>query len=302
MLDRVPDLDSLQLLLAVAELGSVGAAARSRGLSQPAGSARIRTVERLVGLPLVTRGARGSRLTPAGLLVADWARDVLAAAAVLDAGVRALRDTGDRQLRVAASMTVAEHLLPRWLARFAAGHPETAVRVTAAGSAQVMADVLAGVADLGFVEGPDLLPGLSAVVVATDRLVVVVPPKHPWTRRRRRLEASELAAARLVQREIGSGTREALARALGQPLAAPAIELSTTSAVRAAVLAGAGVAAVSELAVRDDVAAGRLVVVPVVGVDLSRELRAVRPTGPLVAGPVRDLLALVRAAPGLSAL
>lgn len=83
---RVPDLDSLELLIAVGSTGSLGRAGQARGLSQQAVT-RIQRMEQLVGVALVERTARGSSLTGAGALLADWAREVLAAAAVLDAGI-----------------------------------------------------------------------------------------------------------------------------------------------------------------------------------------------------------------------
>jgi len=293
-LERVPDLDSLALLLEVAATGSLGRAAAAHGLSQPAVSARVQAVERLVGFPLLVRGARGSTLTPQGALLADWARGVLGAAAVLDAGIASLRGDLDARLRVAASLTVAEHLLPGWLVRLAAARPDTAVSLTASNSADVAVAVLDGQVELGFVEGPDLPGGLQEQVVGADRLVVVVPPGHPWSRRRRPVEATELAATRLVQREPTSGTRTALEHALAGlgPLAAPLLELSTSSGVRAAVAAGAGPAVLSDLAVSEDLAAGRLVQVPLRGVDLRRQLRAVWPVSQRPGGPARDLLAI----------
>lgn len=288
---RVPDLDSLALLLEIAMMGSLGRAAAAHGISQPAVSARVRTMEALVGVALVERTARGSSLTPAGVLVAGWARDVLSAAEILEAGMTSLRATTEQQLRVAASMTVAEHLLPRWLVRLAADRPQTAVSLEAMNSAQVQRAVLADQTDVGFVEGPEVGPGLGSQVVARDRLVVVVAPGHPWARRRR-IDAAELAATRLVQREPTSGTRTALEAALSAhaPMAAPLLELSTTSAVRAAAAAGAGPAVLSRLAVGDDLERGRLVEIPVQGADLTRLLRAVWPSHRRLNGPAQDLL------------
>ena len=295
-LPSVPDLDSLRLLLRVAATGSVGQAAAVHGISQPAASTRIRGMERQAGLTLLRRGARGSTLTPAGALVADWARGVLAAAEVLQAGISSLRADQQARLRVAASMTVAEYFIPGWLARLAADRPDTAVSLTARNSAEVADAVLTGTADLGFIEGPGLPAGLSAAVVGRDRLVVVVPPGHPWTRRRTAVDAAELAATRLVHREPGSGTRIALEAALAghAPLPAPLLELSTSSAVRGAVEAGAGPAVLSELAVRDDLATGRLVEVPVHGLRLTRVLRAIWPRGQRPTGPAQDLLTVAR--------
>lgn len=290
-LHRVPDLDSLALLLEVADHGSLGRAGVAHGISQPAVSARIRSVEALVGVPLVERTARGSTLTANGVLVAGWARDVLDAAEVLGAGVASLRSVSEHELRVAASMTVSEYLLPRWLVRLAAARPETAVSLAAMNSAQVERAVLAGDADLGFVEGPEVSTALDSQVVARDRLVVVVAPTHPWARRRR-VEAVELAATRLVQREPSSGTRAALEAALSDlpAMAAPLLELSTAGAVRSAVAAGAGPAVLSRLAIGDDVDRGLLVAVTLRGADLTRLLRAVWPTGQRPSPPARDLL------------
>ena len=294
-MSHVPDLDSLRLLIEVAATGSLGLAAAEHGISQPAVSARVKGMERLVGFPLISRGPRGSTLTAQGALLADWAREVLHAADLLEAGIASLRSDRKGHLRVAASLTVAEHLLPRWLVRLAASHPDTAVSLAAMNSADVAASVLAGRAELGFVEGPRVPSGLEAQVVAYDVLAVVVPPGHPWTRLRRPLDPVTLAHTRLVQREPTSGTRTALELALRafEPLATPLLELSTTSAVRGAVAAGAGPAVLSNLAVRDDAAAGRVVMVPVQGVDLSRSLRAVWPRGQRPGGTARDLLAIV---------
>ncbi|MCZ9345657.1 LysR family transcriptional regulator, partial [Streptomyces sp. TRM76130] len=109
MAHRVPDLGALELLLAVARLGSLGGAARELGISQPAASSRVRSMERQLGVALVDRSPRGSRLTDAGALVTDWARRIVEAAEAFDAGAQALRDRRDSRLRVAASMTIAEY-------------------------------------------------------------------------------------------------------------------------------------------------------------------------------------------------
>ncbi|EYT78425.1 MULTISPECIES: LysR family transcriptional regulator [unclassified Streptomyces] len=290
---RVPDLGALELLLAVARLGSLGAAARELGITQPAASSRIRSMERQLGLALVDRSPRGSRLTDAGALVTDWARRVVEAAEAFDVGAQALRDRRDSRLRVAASMTIAEYLLPGWLIALRARRPDTAVSLLAGNSAVVAERLLAGEADLGFVEGVSVPTGLDSVVIAQDRLTVVTAPGHPWARRRRPLEAAELAATPLILRETGSGTRQVLDAALGG-LARPLIELSSTTAVKAAAVSGAGPAVLSELAVGDELTLRRLVTVPVRDVALRRDLRAVWPTGHRPTGPARDLLSLTR--------
>lgn len=296
---HVPELRALELLVAVARAGSIGAAAGELGITQQAASSRVRTVEALVGEPLVTRTRRGSALTPTGELLVQWASRVLDAAQELDAGVMALRADRRGHLDIAASLTIAEHLLPGWLVGLRAnqvqrGLEPTEITMTATNSARVTAMVEDDDVVLGFVEGPEAPRGLRRRLVGTDELLVVVGPDHPWAQRaRRRVSARTLAETPLVVREPGSGTRTVLERALaGRPQAPPALELSSTAAVRAAVAAGAGPAAVGAHAVREDLATGRLVQVTVTDLDLTRQLHAVWKGGAHPPeGPARDLVA-----------
>lgn len=296
---HVPDLGALELLLDVVATGSIGAAGRVHGITQQAASARLRALEQRAGVALLDRRARGTRLTEAGTAFAAWATRVVEAAHDLDAGLAALRHQGTARLRLAASMTVAEHLVPGWLAALRARDRADPVQVTltATNSDAVAQLVRDGAVDLGLVEGPEPLADLSRRVVGTDRLVLVVAPDHPWAGRRS-VSAAVLASTPLVTREVGSGTRRALEQALasaGAPSSAvPTMELSTATAVRESVRAGLGPAVLSRLAVAADLREQRLVEVPVAGVDLARELRAVW-TGPAQfppAGPARDLVAI----------
>lgn len=300
---HVPELRALELLVTVARTGSLGAAAAELGITQQAASSRLRTMESLVGEPMVSRSKRGSELTPTGELVVQWAGRVLDAAHQLDAGITALRTDRRGHLDVAASLTIAEHMLPGWLVGLRAqqvrrGQAPTEVTMTATNSARVVELVQADRVSVGFIEGPDAPRGLRRRLVGTDELLVVVGPEHPWARRsRRRVSAATLAATPLVVREAGSGTRTVLERALtGHPQAPPALELSSTAAVRSAVAAGAGPAAVGAHAVGDDLATGRLVRIAVTDLDLTRRLHAVWKDGAHPPeGPARDLVALAAA-------
>ncbi|MFB7784448.1 LysR family transcriptional regulator [Streptomyces vinaceus] len=296
---RVPDLGALELLLEVARVGSLSGAAKRMGITQPAASSRIRAMETRLGVALVDRSPRGSTLTAEGALVTDWARRVVEAAEAFDAGAQALRGRRDSRLRVAASMTIAEYLLPGWLIALRGQRPGTAVSLHAGNSAVVAERVLAHEADLGFVEGLSVPEGLDSAVIAQDRLVVAVAPGHAWARRSKGVAAAELAATPLILREWGSGTRQVLDAALAGSggLAAPLLELASTTAVKAAALSGAGPCVLSELALGEELAARRLVEVPVTGAPLGRALRAVWPVGNRPAGPARDLLSLTRARP-----
>ena len=287
-----PDLIALDLLDSVAELGSLGRAASRHRMSQPAVSMRMSQLERRLGVTLLQRGPGGARLTPAGQQVVALSRRVLSEARVLMAGVEALAAEEAARLRVAASLTVAEHLLPGWLAALHRESPEVILAVEVTNSATVLAQVRAGRADVGFVEGHETSPGgMQAVPVRSDHLVVVVDPGHPWARREAPVGPAELAAAELVVREPGSGTREILADALAAYGGLRSrLELGSTAAILAATRRGEGPAALSALAVADDLDTGRLVAVRTEGISLTRSLCAVWPDGRPLAPLARRLL------------
>jgi molybdate transport repressor ModE-like protein len=296
---RLPELSALEVLSAIADTGSLSAAAREVGLTQQAVSARLKSIEAQTGVRLVNRTTRGSTLTPAGVVVAGWTEQLLDAARRLDAGLASMRTAARAHLKVAASLTIAEQLLPRWLVSMqvtAHRRGETAPEVTftAIPSEAVITAVRDGAADLGFIEIRGATRGLRSRVVARDELVVVVPPEHKWARRISPLTAAELDQTFLVSRRsgwhhlLGDDETAVGAEDSGQDV----LEFGSAASVRAAVLAGAGPAVMSRLAVRDDLAEGRLKAVPVADLDWRRDLRAVwvgERTPP--AGAARDLLA-----------
>ncbi len=271
-----PDLGALDLLVSVAEAGSIRQAALRHHISQPAASVRIRELERVLGLRLVERETTGARLTSDGLAIVGWASQVLAAMRALSSGAQALRLDQNSQLRLAASLTVAEYLLPVWLAPLYAALP-AAVSLRMANSDEVAELFVRDEVDLGFVEGPSLPVGLQGRTVYRDELVVVVSSQHPWARRRSPLSVEMLAKTPVVSRERGSGTRQVLEAALaehGHELRV-AVEFASTTAIKAAVAAGLGPAVLSRLAVSAELLDRRLVAVECRDLHLSRAIRAV---------------------------
>ena len=290
--EPVPDIRSLDLLRSVAELGSIRQAAGAHHISQPAASMRLRSLERTLDLNLLDRSTGRARPTATGLAVVQWSEAVLEAMRDLLLGTAAVRSEGRDTLRIAASMTVAEYLVPGWLNRLRGSDPDIAVSLVMGNSGHVAAIMLRGGADIGFVEGPEVPPDLRSRVVSGDDLVVVVAPSHPWARRRRPLSPTELARTPLVLREAGSGTREVFERALtSNGLECTAlVELASTTAIKASVAAGTGPGVLSRLAVGAEVTDGRLVVVATSDMPLERRIRAVWPNErPLVPAVTRLL-------------
>lgn len=290
-----PELASLDLFVSAVELGSVSAAARVHGVAQPSASSRLKHLERQLGLQLLDRSPTGTTPTDAGVVVAGWAEAILRSANELQAGLSAFQAEQSGRLRIAASFTIAEYLLPQWLERFSREHPADSVALDVANSAHVIDSLRRGDADLGFIETPSAIDDLTVQVVEHDQLVAVVAPGHPWAGGAP-VPVEALAATPLVTRESGSGTREALEAALAERgLSAPpaVLELGSTSAVRSAVLLGNSPTVISRLAVAAEIASGELVEVQVTGLVINRDLRAAwspaHPLPPLA----NDLLAIL---------
>lgn len=284
-----PDLASLDLLVSVGELGSISAAATAHGVTQPAASMRLRALERLLQIPLLDRSTKGAQLTAAGMATAEWAAAILGDMRTLLAGAAALRTDRRSQVRLAASHTVAEYLVPRWLRLLAAEAPTAKVSLEMGNTAYVSNLVARGKVDLGFIEGPRPPGQLRSRELLADELVIVVAAGHPWSKRRRPISAHQLAGTPLLLREPGSGTREVLVDALGAHGLGPtaAMELGSTTAIKAAATSGAAPTVVSALAVRAELRAGQLVAINCDDLHLGRKIRAIwtpgRPHPPAVA-------------------
>jgi molybdate transport repressor ModE-like protein len=285
MSEAVRDLGALRALREVGRRGSIAAAAAVLGVSQQALSARMRTLERTMNVTLLVRSPGGSHLTEQGRLIVGWAEDMLDAADRLEAGLRSIRSGMSHRLAIAASQTVAEHLVPHWLVELrgieqaSAEQTPTVVELTVANSTRVIELVRDVNVRLGFIETPHLPADLVTAHLRDDEMLVVTAPGHPWARRRRPLSLAEIAATPMVMREDGSGTRVTLTDHLAAqhpPLSAQiAMELGTSAAVRSAIAEGVGPGVLSRLAVRDDLVLGRLVAIEVAGPPLIRQLTAV---------------------------
>ncbi len=288
-----PPLAALDLFCSVVELGSLSKAAEAHHIAQPSASGRVRALERQLKMTLLERSPSGSRPTPEGELVAQWAANVLQSATEFNAGVDALRARKAGRLRVAASLTIAEYLLPAWLEAFLRNRKDDSVKLAVANSSSVTHRLRQRQAELGFIESPDTAEDLAEQTVGRDRLVVVVSPSHPWAKAGE-VSLDAFVATPLVLREQGSGTRDALdaeLATLGFAPAASAMELGSTAAVRSAVINGRSPAVISDRAVAADLVAGSLVEIVVPGLAVDRSLRAVWIAGQPLSELARDFLA-----------
>jgi DNA-binding transcriptional LysR family regulator len=258
------DLLDLRLFEAVALQSNITRAAEAVHLSLAAASARVKALEAHAGLPLLLREARGVRLTPAGEAFLHHTRAMLRQQEQLKTDLHEYADGLRGHVRIHANTTAASDILPEVLPAFLRAHPKVNVELQEKQNEQIALGVLEGRADLGIVSTRLEVPGLRAIHFCTDRLVLVVAPRHRFAKRKSVLFAETLDEAQ-VGMHAGSTLREHLAKVtagLGKPLRLR-VELSNFDAVCRMVSTGVGIGIVPASS-----AARNLAAMPLVQVEL----------------------------------
>jgi DNA-binding transcriptional LysR family regulator len=155
------------------------------------------------------------------------------------------------ELRVGASTTIGNYILPWLLGEFARLYPKARTYLIVGNTQQIETAVYSGELDLGLVEGPFHLSSLTSTFWREDELVVIADRKHPWSKERR-LSGEMLVGVPWIMREKGSGTREVFEAAMARQSIGITIslELGHTEAIKKAVEAGLGVGCLSKMAVQ----------------------------------------------------
>ena len=252
------NLRQLEVFVATARTGSTRAAAERIARSQSAASTALVELEASLGQALFDRVGRrlvlnenGRALLPKAASLLDQAADV----EHLFSGAHAA------PLRVAASLTIGEVLLPARVAEWKRAHPASAVQLLIGNTSEVIDAVVAFDADIGFIEGPQTHPDLVVRPWLSDRMAVVASPGDPLARAGGRVGFKQLREAAWALREHGSGTREAADRWLTEHLGELRVEfeLGSPEAIKRLVAAGAALGCLSRHAVADALAQGTLV-------------------------------------------
>ncbi len=271
----------LSLLDEVARQGSITAAASALGITQPAVSRQIKQLERSLSVRLIERSPRGVSLTAAGSVLAGYARKAAALYDEAEAAVADLQSLRRGTLAIAASPTIATYLLPAVLVRYRLKYPGIRLAVSVERSPEIYKALRSDEPlDVAFTEVEPADASLSFNVFMRDELLAVASPKHPLARSRS-IDVNAFAEAGLILRDDGGAAGSFVERELRLAGVAvrPLLRLNSTEAVKEAVAAGLGVAFVSALAARTDVALRRLAVVNVKGFVIRRPLYRVTRAG-----------------------
>ena len=173
----------LALFQAVAQAGSISAAATAVRVSQPAVSRQIAELEDELGIRLLDRHPRGCRLTEAGGILAAYASRWQSVEKDAARAIEEFRGLKRGRLTVGASLTIGGYLLPGMLSEFHCRYPEIELQVEIGNTEHVHRALLAGTIELGLTEGTLDAEELESTVFFQDELVAIAPPNHPLMRK-----------------------------------------------------------------------------------------------------------------------
>jgi len=270
-------LRQLQVFLAVAREKSFKRAAKSIHSSQPTMSEHVAELELELGKKVFFRRGREVALTEAGRVLERYAASAILAVESARQAVDDLDGLGHGSLMIGASTTPGIYVMPGIIANFRGRHPGVELKLQIANSRVIEDRIKARELDLGVVGGHAVSPGEECLAVGfADELLLIVPPRHAWAKRRF-IAPEALAREPLLMREEGSATRSVTERALQRAgiRFQAAMELDHTEAIKQAVMAGLGVAFISVYAVRGEVATGRLHALRLRGIRVQRHFHVI---------------------------
>jgi DNA-binding transcriptional LysR family regulator len=249
-------IQGLRVFLSILEQGSLSAAGRRLGLTQPAVSNHLHTLEKRFGVALLVRGGR-VRATPAGECLANHARRVLEEISNLEEDM-AHYSAPHGRLVVGASTTPGEVLVPHVAADFSARYPDVTLDVEIADTEETLKALLEREVEFAIVGREVDHPRLDSWAIEQDELVLVVAATDPLAGSE--LAPEDLADRPFVMREEGSATRQATEEGLATVSLAPRVtmELGSNAAVVGAVAEGAGLGVVPVRTLKSEEQVGRL--------------------------------------------
>lgn len=257
-------LSHLETFATVAQHRSFTRAATALHLSQPAVTQHIAALEEQLGCRLFERLGREVRLTTEGERLMTCHRRIQAAVAELRQELDEMRSGSVGRLSVGAGLTICIFTLPAVLAEYRSLHPGVELHVRSGRTREILQLLLDQQIDLGLVTSPVRHRTVETIPLYRDRMVVVARADHPLAEAASPVDAAALGPHRLILFERGSGFRtylEEVFESKGQ-LLHPDMELDSIEAIKEMVLAGLGISVVPEVTVRNELAAGTLVSLP----------------------------------------
>lgn len=246
----------LLVLVTVVEERNFTRAAQKLHISQPAISQHIHNLERRLGSQLLDRTNKYVRLNKAGEIAYRHAKEALKLDDQMQRLIVDLKERPQGPLKIGASFTFGEYILPHLIAEFRTRYPDIRPMIEIENTQHVLDSVTEGDIDIGIIEGMSLRDhDVIVEPIAKDTVVIVASSHHPLSSSPL-VTAQEIAAEPWIVREIGSGTREITDYAMRFYGIEPAqiIEYASTQIIKESVAAGLGITILSKWAIRRELA------------------------------------------------
>ena len=274
----------LKVFRAVAAHASFRKASEALHLSQPAVSQHIHALEEELGARLFDRSGNRTSLTQAGKVLLRYAERSARILEEARTAVAKLDGELSGELRLGASTTVAQYILPRILGAFLKDNPKVTLSVVSGNTEEIVALLLKDSIVLGMIEGPPLSKEVHIDKFLDDTMVLIASASHEWAGLAS-VPLNSLVEVPLLLREQGSGSRRVVEQALKRAGLPPGqlqirMELDSTEAIISGVEAGLGLGFVSSWAIGKAFRLGTVVPVRVDGLEIHRDLTIVRRLGP----------------------
>ena len=263
----------LRIFVTVCETGSTTAASEKLYIAQPSISVAIGELEQYYGIHLFDRIGRRLQVTDAGLRFLEYATHIVGLFDEMEREVKNFDATGI--IRIGASITIGNYLLPQYAAQFSREHPQMQIRATIQNSDDVQQYVEKNLVDLALIEGPVSHESLKAIPFYQDKLVFFCAPGHPFAGQIIPIE--QLASQPLILREPGSAGRDifdGIMAAHNQPVE-PAWQSVSSQAIVRAVQAGMGISVLPYLLIQESLQQQKIRIFQVEGISLSRTLHII---------------------------
>ncbi len=270
------NLEYLKTFQALIQLGSFSAVAKKLSISQPAVSFQMQKLEHDLGVRLVNRNQKRLSITDAGRRLLEFAKTVSGEEYELMKDIGHMRNEIMGELLIAASTTPGEYILPDLVGAFIKKHTAVKAHVAIEDSASVISSVKDGIYEVGFCgSAPPKGQGIESFKVAEDEIVLIVSPEHPFASRKQ-ISFTEMKNESFIFREATSGTQRSVEIMMEKAgfnvmQLTPRLILGSSQAIVSAVEKHAGIAFVSNLAIKKSLESGTIRQIDIADIHMRRD-------------------------------
>jgi DNA-binding transcriptional LysR family regulator len=289
------NLNQLRTFSFAVKYGSFSAAAEALFVTQPAVTKQIQQLQAALGVKLLNRFGKKMVLTDAGEALYDFADKIFQIENQAEESLRDFQQRKSGRLRVHASESFGAYYLPFAIHLFRRRYPRIHIAVTIFTHEQIVENTIRLENDLGFISSPVEHKKLVMEEILEDRLILIVPPSHPFARKKV-LDPWELEGQSIIMHEKGSASRNIVDEFISRNnlYVSVTLELSNNEAIKRAVEQGLGLSLISENVVREEIERKKLKPVPIADPTLKRKYFLIYHKDKYLSQPFQMFLSMVK--------